>query len=174
MEAVFTGRLFAILALVALIGNRHFVLPSSTTAPFQFDGKSAVGFPCGHSCIWAFMEGALAHEEIPRPACTWDQAWSLEDLCDSAEAIGVSAFPSQCSLEGLATSLSGGKRAGVLHVDGEHFVLVRRISEREFALFDPAIGEGVTIDFNELAQRHDWLGVVVFLERNPTGEFKGL
>jgi len=54
--------------------------------------------------------------------------------------------------------------AVILHVDGNHFVLVSFASEAGLVLFDPAVGELMAIE--ELPPRYRWNGLMLKLSRS--------
>lgn len=135
----------------------------SVVRPFALTTK----VECGPSCLWVLVDhcGWPAKSGcVPEPVCSHPSGWSLQDLADSAVSMGWSAQGAAGTWSEVRRSVGDMNHAVVLHVDGNHFVLVSFASSAGLVLFDPAVGELMAIE--ELPPRYRWNGLMLKLSRS--------
>jgi ABC-type bacteriocin/lantibiotic exporter with double-glycine peptidase domain len=88
---------------------------------------------------------------------------SLRGLSAAAESIGLSTRPVKASLDQLAKQ----KLPAIVHWEGQHYIVVYEISQKNVVVADPAIGQR-TLSHAEF--KASWTGYTLLLQ--PTALFK--
>ena len=129
---------------------------------------------CGPACLLHLIHGGWPNwaAGLPSPMCPRPEGWSMQDLVDSARGMRWKASCIHTDWERLQRLLKAEMTAGILHVNTNHYVLLRK-NPNGLVVYDPKLlrSESVEIDFCNV---YDWSGYAIIVDSAAIGSNIGV
>lgn len=125
---------------------------------------------CGPACLSFLSElrgATVPMTSIPTPPCPRPFGWSVKDLETAAKLMGLSATARIYDWLSLCRYVRRERVAGILHVNGHHFVLLYMHPTETLRIFDPADRSISTV--RHVHRHYDWQGVVLLVNQPGSG-----
>jgi HlyB family type I secretion system ABC transporter len=141
----------------------HWWQQATQRYPF-FEQQSASD--CGVAClvmVGRYWGKQFSTNELRSIANVDRTGASLRGLITAAESLGFSTRPVQASLDGLAKQ----KLPAIAHWEGNHYIVVYRVTRQRVLIADPALGR---LSLSHAKFKAGWVGYVLLLQ--PTALLK--
>ncbi|MGL5836586.1 MAG: peptidase domain-containing ABC transporter, partial [Waterburya sp.] len=120
---------------------------------------------CGAAClamIVRFWGKKLNYQQIVKAAKINRSGASLANLIEASESVGFSVFPGKTDLSGLEQNTL----PAIAHWDGNHYVVVYKVSSKQVTIGEPKIG---VMNLSRQDFCTHWTGYALWL--NPLAKF---